>query len=122
MGLPKKPIGTMKERTVMTLDAWRDEAARRFGPKGRDWKFKCAQCGETQSLKEFVDAGMTLEEAQSRAHFSCIGRWVKGRGCDWTLGGLFRIHTMEVQTPDGELTPVFEFADADLPKAEDKTN
>ena len=106
-----KPIAPPKERVTMTLEAWRAEATKRFGPRGQDWRFKCAMCGQEQSFQDFLDAGMTPEEAQSRAHFSCLGRWVTGRGCDWTLGGLFRIHTVEVETPDGKKTPVFEFAD-----------
>jgi hypothetical protein len=105
-----KPIHAKTERKVKKLADWRDEAARLFGPKGRDWKFKCVRCGNIQSGADFIAAGMTPEEAQSRAHFSCIGRWVKGVGCDWTLGGLFTIHEVEVLTDDGDIVPVFDFA------------
>lgn len=97
-------------RRVMTLEEWRAEAKIRFGDNSRLWAFKCARCGGIQTVQDFIDSGSTEKEAHSRAHFSCIGRQVKGRGCDWSLGGLFRIHTLEVKTPEGELVPVFEFA------------
>jgi hypothetical protein len=44
---------------------------------------------------------------------SCEGRYTKGVGCDWTLGGLFRIHTLEV-VREGDVVPCFEFADANI--------
>jgi hypothetical protein len=33
-----------------------------------------------------------------------------GKPCNWTLGGLFRTHTLEVVTPDGKKHPRFEVA------------
>ena len=54
-------------------------------------------------------------------YFSCIGRWVPGIGCDWTLGGLLRIHTLEVINGQGDKIPVFEFADdPDAPEPANK--
>jgi len=41
---------------------------------------------------------------------SYINRWQAGKGCNWTLGGLFQIHTLETVDADGNATPVFEFA------------
>lgn len=35
------------------------------------------------------------------------------RGCDWTLGGLFKLHELEVETPDGEVHPRFQVASRD---------
>lgn len=113
--MPTKPIRPNNERTVKKMADWRAEAIRLFGPHGGDWRFKCVQCGHTQSGADFIAAGMTADEAQSRVYYSCIGRWVKGVGCDWTLGGLLRIHNVEVLTADGTLAPVFEFGDP-LPK------
>lgn len=106
-----RPAPAMKPRRTMTHAEWIAEAERRFGKKAMDWRFACPSCGEDQSMKEFVDAGMTVEEAQSRGYFSCIGRWVKGRGCDWTLGGLFQIHSLDVLDEEGKKHPVFEFAE-----------
>lgn len=69
----------------------------------------CVSCGTVQSRQDFVDAGVhpTIEEAQRHWGFSCIGRWHPMRGCDWTLGGLFRIHKLEVKGTDGEFFPCF---------------
>lgn len=48
-------------------------------------------------------SGLEREEASQYIGFSCIGRFNNKRtGCDWTLGGLFRIHELEVITDDGE--------------------
>ena len=33
-----------------------------------------------------------------------------GKPCNWTLGGLFALHKLEVVTPDGEKHPRFELA------------
>lgn len=95
-------------RRTMTVKEWRAEGRRRFGDDPLDWRFVCVNCGEEQTPRDFIEAGMTdLEDWGRRVHFSCIGRWVKGRGCDWTLGGLLRMHTLEVNG-----TPSFEFAEA----------
>ena len=96
-------------KTILTLDEWRAKAEPLFGKDIKNWKFKCCQCGQTQTLQEFIDAG--IEEPETKFFFSCIGRWVKGRGCDWTLGGLFQIHVTEVTSEEGKNIPVFEFAE-----------
>lgn len=33
-----------------------------------------------------------------------------GKPCNWTLGGLFRLHELEVITPDGKAHPTFAVA------------
>ena len=43
--------------------------------------------------------------------FSCIGMFNEGVGCDWTLGGLFLIHEIEVESADGKLQPLFKLAE-----------
>ncbi len=110
------PMPRKLERSVKKLEDWKKEGLALFGTSIAAWRFKCVQCGEVQTAQEFVDlGGMTPDEAKDHVFFSCIGRVVKGRGCDWSLGGLFKVHTCEILTPDGKLTPVFEFADP-LPK------
>lgn len=42
------------------------------------------------------------------------------RGCDWTLGGLFTIHKLEVVTPDGRHHPSFELATPEQAQALEK--
>lgn len=93
---------------TITLEEWRALAEPKYGKDIKSWKFKCASCGETQTLQEFIDYG--IPEADTRFFFSCIGRWVKERGCKWTLGGLLSIHTTEVISQEGEKIAVFEFA------------
>ena len=61
-----------------------------------------------------------MDEVEKYLGFSCFGRWThqkpppkeKGtqHGCNWTLGGLFQCHDLEVVTPDGKKHPRFELA------------
>lgn len=84
----------------------------------------CPICGTVQSMASLVEAGATKEEAERLIGFSCEGRltgagpWPNKpnakrravRGCDWSLGGLFKLHRLEV-TADGEPPhPRFEVA------------
>lgn len=96
----------------------------------------CPACGTVQSIASLVRAGVDPERAETAMGFSCEGRWTKAgqwpsdkdksakakvrravRGCDWTLGGLFRIHRLEVLTPDGKAHPFFEIATAEQAQA-----
>ncbi|CAL2108649.1 hypothetical protein T190115A13A_80224 [Tenacibaculum sp. 190524A02b] len=95
----------MKE---ITLEDWKKEASDKFGSDKMNWEFKCPSCKEVQTLKEFNENN--VEEPESKFYFSCIGRWVKDRGCSWTLGGLLQIHKTEVITLDNAKTPVMEFS------------
>ena len=71
---------------------------------------KCVACGTVQSLASFTAVGLSLDAAEKQLGFSCIGRTDRNQGCDWTLGGFFRLHHFEVVTPDGEKHPRFELA------------
>lgn len=72
-------------------------------------KFKCPHCWGTQTIQDFIDHW--VENWESKFFYSCIGRYVANRGCNWTLWGLFKIHTKEIITDDWEIVPVFEFFD-----------
>lgn len=83
--------------------------------------FRCPLCKTLQSGADLIraGAGATFDEVERYLGFSCIGRFTgapsprakpDGKPCDWTLGGLFRLHTFEVITPDGEHHPRFELA------------
>jgi len=115
----------------MTHEAFLEEAKRRFGPNARRWKFVCPACGTVHSVQQLIDAvlanGGHLENVQRLAGSICIGRLTgKGdqgihaknrgetwdKGCNWTLGGLLRIHTLEVIYPDGTVLPTFELAES----------
>ena len=98
---------------TLTLDEWRAKGKEIFGSDNpRDWKFKCVSCGHVQCYDDFKGL---VDEPENVFYFSCIGRWKKGVGCDWTLGGLLRFHGIEVTSQEGENIPVFNFANPDAP-------
>lgn len=84
--------------------------------------FKCPVCATVQSAADLIaaGAGADFDAVEKYLGYSCVGRFtnagpfrkskgdVPGRGCDWTLGGLFRLHTLEVTTPDGKAHARFE--------------
>lgn len=83
--------------------------------------FKCPMCGCLQTGQDFIDAGAATnsDQAMGYAGFSCLGRFTKAEGprkkpdgkrCNWTLGGLFQMHKLEVVTQDGQSHPHFELA------------
>jgi len=88
-----------------------------------DVKFICPMCETKQSANDLIaaGAGSSLDEVEKYLAFSCVGRFTgqgsplkngasKGRGCDWTLGGLLGMAKLQVETPDGQLHPRFEVA------------
>ena len=94
---------------TLTLDEWKKEGTEKYGEDIRNWKFVCPSCKETQTLKEFEEN--KVKDARDKFYFSCIGRFVENRGCNWTLGGLFQIHKTVVMSEDKKLIPVMEFSD-----------
>ncbi|MEK6829046.1 MAG: VVA0879 family protein [Nanoarchaeota archaeon] len=92
---------------IIMFDDWIKELKKRFGDDAKQWKFKCPSCSGVQTCQDFID--MKIESPEDKVYFSCIGRYVEGRGCDWTLGGLFQIHKQTV-IKDGRAVPVFEMA------------
>lgn len=101
----------MNEREIIERRDWLERAEQTFGHDPLGWRFACVSCGHVQCGHDFVEQlEISPAEAMSRVYFSCIGRWVPGVGCNWTLGGLFQIHKREVRDKDGELVPVFLFA------------
>jgi hypothetical protein len=83
--------------------------------------FKCPMCDTVQSGADLIaaGAGKNFDEIEKYLAYSCIGRFtakklevrnkqtIKGQGCDWTLGGLFQTHKLEVLV-DGQKRPRFE--------------
>jgi len=103
-------ISPTKARIQIPIQEWRAKGTALFGSADiEQWKFKCPSCGQSQTLSEFRAANVPTPEG--KFYFSCIGRWVPGRGCDWTLGGLLQIHLTEVIDQDGDILRVFEFAE-----------
>jgi hypothetical protein len=82
--------------------------------------FRCPMCQTVQSANDLITAcaGKDFEEVDKYLGFSCVGRFTgagspsatkgKGIGCNWTLGGLFQMHELEVITEDGKNHPQFE--------------
>lgn len=88
--------------------------------------FKCPICSTVQSMASLRKAGAPADKVENYVGFSCEGRFtnagpfVKGsgkRGCDWTLGGLFSLHELEVTLPDGRTQPSFVVATPDEARA-----
>lgn len=101
----------------MTLEEYMAEAEKRFGENRLDWKFVCPKCKTVQSARDFKEAGASQELTEGYIGFSCIGRIIppeKEIGCDWTLGGLFQFHDLEIIKEDGTTVPRFELAEAVL--------
>jgi hypothetical protein len=96
----------------MTRDEFCAVCVDRFGPDTKQWQFVCPMCGTVQSVQQYYDAGLDEEHVQRVVGFSCIGRFTGQRdegiaaksrgetwrmGCNWTLGGLFKVHKLEVE-------------------------
>lgn len=91
--------------------------------------FVCPICGSIQSAFDLIKAGAgkDYEEVEKYLAFSCVGRFTHKLpaskpygtryGCDWTLGGLFQFHDLEVITPDGKAHPRFRPVSATIAQA-----
>lgn len=92
---------------------------RKQGVPSEHIAYKCCVCGTIQSGMSLIRAGAGKDFAavSSTVGFSCVGRFTgagshkkgtpPGRGCNYTLGGLFKLNTYEV-VKDGEQHPLFE--------------
>lgn len=90
------------------------------GVKSRsDFAVVCPMCKTVQSARDFIasGAGSDFEAVEHYLGFSCFGRFTgagsprskaDGKPCNWTLGGLLHLHTLEVVLPDGMHFPTFE--------------
>lgn len=100
----------------LTLERFKSEIKKSGKPRIEDVEFICPKCKTIQSAQDLIDAGAgagagaSIDDVEKYLAFSCVGRWTDKKGCDWTLGGLFQIHEMEVITPDGKHHPRFKLA------------
>ncbi len=102
----------------------------------KHYAFKCPICGTVQSMMSLVKAGAKPDTAHEYIAFSCEGRFSGAgptasekdrsakakarrqlRGCDWTLGGLFQLHKLEISYPDGKQRPSFEIVSGEEARA-----
>ena len=90
---------------------WINEAIELFGKDSKNWSFVCPSCGHIQSIKSVLEhnPSLDLKDVQNWIHYNCEGRYNEGNGCNWTLGGLFHIHKIEI-IYNGKNIPSFEFA------------
>jgi hypothetical protein len=82
-----------------------DEARRRFGPDRGSWRFICPVCKHEEPARSWMEVGHP-----SSAGFSCIGRWVRRRGCDYAGGGFFKLNPNIVLWDDGHEMQVMALA------------
>lgn len=80
---------------TMPLEEFR-QTLKAHGVPHEHFAFRCPMCSTVQSAHDLIGAG------------SPSGAKGKGIGCNWTLGGFFRTHELEVVTEDGEHHPRFE--------------
>ena len=112
MGEKLKNTEGKHDKRVLTYDEWQDEGERLFGDDRKQWKFRCPKCDTKQNFNDFVKfTELTPDDITKYIAFSCIGRFTDKMGCNWTLGGLFQMHTLEITDPEGNNHPMFEFAE-----------
>lgn len=92
--------------------------------------FRCPMCKTAQSITSLTNAGVSEDDAQRYIGFSCVGRFTgagsprekpDGQPCNWTLGGLLRLHELEVVDNDGNTHPFFAVATAEEAQALEAT-
>jgi hypothetical protein len=108
----------MDTRRRITLEEFQAELGAQAVPR-EDLAFVCPMCRTVQSARSLIAAGVgaTFEDVDGQLAFSCVGRFTNagppisgkapGGGCNWTLGGLLRLHQLEVEVPDGPPQPTF---------------
>ena len=60
-----------------SLEDWKADGERRFGPDVKKWRFKCPMCGHVAAVQDFVDAG--AKDPANSAYEECLGRYT-GKG------------------------------------------
>ena len=111
-------MNTMMRRKMKHRD-WLKLGRELYGKNPLNWKFQCISCGNVQSVCSVMQRNPELTDADAVLHwigYACEGRHTEDVGCDWSLGGLFHLHHLEViisaKTSDAtKPMPVFEFAD-----------
>lgn len=115
--------------TTLTIAEFHDAIRAQGSPSRKDIAFLCPACGTVQSARDFIRAGAgdDFEAVEKHLAFSCIGRFThanpppkkkgKQKGCNWTLGGLLRIHELEIIDEQGKHHPRFALATPEQAKA-----
>jgi hypothetical protein len=117
----------------MTLDEFRAALKAQGVASHEHFAFVCPMCSTIQSSRDLIaaGAGADFDAVEKYLGFSCVGRFTDarsprktpdGKPCNWSLGGLFRTHKLEVVTPDGEHHPRFELATPEQAQAHEATH
>jgi len=97
--------------TITEADWWA-KGAELFGPEQTKWRFVCPRCGNVESMEkartEHAESLEQLRAGKYSVESECIGRHIRGVGCDWAAYGLFA-GPVFVQRDSGSKTPVFDF-------------
>jgi hypothetical protein len=107
----------------VTLEQFRAELKAQ-GVERLNYAFICPRCKVVQSGADLVRAGAGDEAEVMGKYigFSCVGRFTgkggprlqpDGEACNWTLGGLFQFHELEVVDGENKVHPHFEVATAE---------
>jgi hypothetical protein len=113
---------------TITIDEFHEELHKQGAQSREDIAFICPMCGTVQSARSLINAGAgkSFDEVEKYLGYSCVGRFTgagsprkkpDGKPCNWTLGGLFQLHKMEIVTPDGKHHPSFELASPEQMRA-----
>jgi|GEM_PF-1113927 len=102
---------TTPSRISISRTDWLRIGNELFGADPRAWRFKCPACGHEQSHNETKARRADIGDTSGWIYFACEGRHNPGVGCDWSLGGLFQIHTLEVIEESGRAVACMRFAD-----------
>ncbi|KKL08835.1 hypothetical protein LCGC14_2571850 [marine sediment metagenome] len=101
---------------VYPIKEWLELGVKLFGEDRTKWRFICPSCKNVQSAEmirqhnpQIIDDDSLKRLHEQFVYFNCEGRLNDKYGCNWSLGGLFRIHKTEIILDDGSYHPVFEF-------------
>ena len=101
---------------TMKLSEFRETCKKHWPESAAEIEFICPSCKTVQSANDLIKAGAgdSFDDINKYLGFSCVGRWDEKQGCNWTLGGLFKIHELEiVDDESGDARPCFAL---NLPK------
>lgn len=110
---------------TISFEDWKKKGRELFGEDSKQWKFKCPICETSQSIRDFIDAGVDEDEARDSIAFECIGRhlpkeetqsafksgkkFITGKPCDYAGYGLFKLNPVKVKLKTGTIIKVFDF-------------
>ena len=93
----------------ITLKNFMEKCRTLYGKSTLNVIWICPVCKTEQSGKDFINKlNMKPEEVVDYMGFSCIGRWSKDMGCDYTLGGLFQLSKLKIIDDEGQSHLRFE--------------